>query len=361
MKYIFSLWKSYSVNITLSKYDITTISGCEAMLMYATEQFNVVGGIFNLYNTLNTLDESAGALTANMRLKVDATRNLDQLSRKLCENLEHFVVMANAGSPLGDRSQILGSMATSVVKGICETRAADGYPAKLVEWGNVQESSGTQQKTGMIKQEISSCLEQLDKLLICPELNVSCVVVDKKSNDDETNILDIIQNLIGLRDFKAFSNEANLLEMGLNSLQALELNLFLQEHYQVNYSLNELNSLTLENLQNLSSEHYKDTKKSNELKITLLDEARGISALLNNFGKQRISSKQILHSLESESIDKSSQLIIIPSLEGSAESAICEISLKLHSNVRILQLNESMNAKSIQQIAESAFNVRNWK
>lgn len=68
--------------------------------------------------------------------KVQGTSYLDELSRKLCPELEHFVVYSSVAC-LGAPGQSNYAMANSAIERICELRRADQLPALAIELGPV--------------------------------------------------------------------------------------------------------------------------------------------------------------------------------------------------------------------------------
>ena len=68
-----------------------------------------------------------------------ATHHLDQLSRKLCPDLEQFVVFSSVSCGRGNAGQTNYGMANSVMERICEERKAGNVPALAIEWGAIGE------------------------------------------------------------------------------------------------------------------------------------------------------------------------------------------------------------------------------
>lgn len=68
--------------------------------------------------------------------KVLGTSHLDELSRKLCPELEHFVVYSSVAC-LGASGQSNYAMANAAIERICELRKTDNLPALAIELGPV--------------------------------------------------------------------------------------------------------------------------------------------------------------------------------------------------------------------------------
>lgn len=69
--------------------------------------------------------------------KREATRLLDQVSRKLCPNLEYFVVFSTLSCGYGNPAQTNYGFANSCCERICEVRKEQGLPALAIQWGVV--------------------------------------------------------------------------------------------------------------------------------------------------------------------------------------------------------------------------------
>lgn len=62
------------------------------------------------------------------RPKVDGTKNLDAASRKLCPQLDYFVVFSSVSCGRGNTGQANYGLANSAMERICEARQAAGLP-----------------------------------------------------------------------------------------------------------------------------------------------------------------------------------------------------------------------------------------
>ncbi|KAL1487010.1 hypothetical protein MTO96_046708, partial [Rhipicephalus appendiculatus] len=63
--------------------------------------------------------------------KVQGTKCLDDISRKDCPDLDHFVVFSSVSSGRGQIGQTNYGFANSVMERLCERRVADGLPGEL--------------------------------------------------------------------------------------------------------------------------------------------------------------------------------------------------------------------------------------
>lgn len=125
------------MEVSINNADITTKAGCELLITDAMKM-GPVGGIFILSAVLEegmlvNLDE-AKFLTV-LKPKAHATAYLDEVSRKLCPELKHFVVFSSVACGRGNYGQTNYGMSNSLAERIMERRHADGLPAKAIQWG----------------------------------------------------------------------------------------------------------------------------------------------------------------------------------------------------------------------------------
>lgn len=70
--------------------------------------------------------------------------NFDQLTRKHCLDLEHFVIFSSISSGNGVEEQPLIGMAHSANENLCERRRKEGLPALAIQWGPVNETGSAE-------------------------------------------------------------------------------------------------------------------------------------------------------------------------------------------------------------------------
>lgn len=71
--------------------------------------------------------------------KLISAKNLDELTRKMCPKLDHFVVFSSISSGLGNPGQTNYGMANSAIERLCERRKSNNLPALAVQFGPVGE------------------------------------------------------------------------------------------------------------------------------------------------------------------------------------------------------------------------------
>lgn len=97
-----------------------------------------IGGIFNLAVALRDgifENQNVNYFCESMAPKADATKHLDEISRKLCPELQYFVVFSSVSCGRGNAGQSNYGMANSVMERIIEQRSLMGLPAKAIQWG----------------------------------------------------------------------------------------------------------------------------------------------------------------------------------------------------------------------------------
>lgn len=128
--------KANDLEIIINKADTSTKSGCEQVIGEAAT-LGAVGGIFNL-NYVNENNRAIGLHSKSfkdcLKLKAAAYKNLDEVSRKLCPELQYFVAFSSVTSGRGNAGQSHFGMATSIVERIMEQRYRCGLPAKAIQW-----------------------------------------------------------------------------------------------------------------------------------------------------------------------------------------------------------------------------------
>lgn len=71
--------------------------------------------------------------------KAEATMHLDKQSRRLCLELQHFVVFSSVSCGRGNAGQTNYGLGNSVMERVCELRKSEGFPALAIQWGAIGE------------------------------------------------------------------------------------------------------------------------------------------------------------------------------------------------------------------------------
>jgi fatty acid synthase, animal type len=333
----FRIWKSYGVEILISTADITTKSGCE-QLIQESMKLGPIGGIFNLAGVLRDAifeNQDETKFLECFKPKVFATKYLDEFSRKLCPELEYFVVFSSISCGRGNAGQSNYGMANSITERIVEQRHKNGFPGKAIQWGpiaevgmlaNMQKNKEMNGVFGMIPQKILSCMDTLDNLLTCSNPIVSSMVVAEKRKDlkDTKNLIETLMIAMGIPDIKSIKLDVPIAELGMDSLGGAEIQQTLEREFGLVMTFQELKSITLNELQSRIS------GKKNSEKI------QNISSFMNSIWKNLHNGMIFDKTIEEFQVVKDSmlpKLLIIPGMIG----GVGQIWSKLQCSVYILQ------------------------
>lgn len=360
------MWESYGAKVIISTDDIATREGCEALLRQANK-IGPVAGIFNLAVVLRDSileNQNAQKFEECLGPKAIATRYLDEVSRKMCPNLKHFVVFSSVSCGRGNAGQCNYGMANSIMERIIEKRVSQGLPGKAIQWGAVGEvglvADMIEDKLdmeigGTLQQRISSCLQEMDPLMTTAEPIVGSMVVAEKrvAGDGKGNIIATVMNIMSIRDIKSISMDATLSELGMDSLMAVEIKQTLEREFELFLTPQDLRSLTFMKLQELAESRDKGTDHV-KLKMANDDKPVGMAMLLRNLGDETNSDKTILR-LTSKN-DKAKYLscaLIIPGIEGVAGNAWHTIAASITLPTFVLQLSNAAELNTVEEIAKA--------
>lgn len=205
------IWESYGVNIKiLVGLNAAKRDDCEIIVRTAMDK-GPVDGIFNLAVSLKDgicRNQTIKTFEESFKGKAWATRCMDELTRKLCPDLRHFVVFSSVSSGRGNPGQTNYGMSNSVMERICEKRAEDGLPGLAIQWGaigdvgliaDLQNEDKEIVIGGTLQQKITSCLHELNGLLLQDKPIVASMMVAEKRKDSDSsdNVLDTVLNIMG--------------------------------------------------------------------------------------------------------------------------------------------------------------------
>jgi fatty acid synthase len=308
------------VQVIVSTSDIATRDGCNKLITDAIK-LGAVGGIFNLAVKLRDSlleNQDACSFTESLAPKAVATKHLDEISRTRCPLLQHFVVFSSVSCGRGNAGQCNYGMANSVMERIVEQRNKVGLAGKAIQWGAVgevgivadmQEDKLDMEIGGTLQQRISSCLEELDTLMTVPSSIVASMVVAEKryTGGAKGGIIDMIMNIMSIKDTKTISMETKLSELGMDSLMTVEISQALEREFNLTVTPQELRSMTLLQLKAFESDGSMD---SIEFKVP-----HGFAYLVRNIGEEP-NSNQVIIKLESLMDEGYTKALIIPGIEG---------------------------------------------
>uniref|UniRef100_A0A336MX78 CSON007834 protein n=2 Tax=Culicoides sonorensis TaxID=179676 RepID=A0A336MX78_CULSO len=359
-EYRIQLWRSYGVNVTVSTSDIRTPKGCLELIKTGLE-LGPVGGIFNLAVILRDNifeNQDAEKFVESLSVKAYATKYLDEISRKLCPQLEHFVVFSSVSCGRGNAGQTNYGMANSIMERIVESRVSAGFPGKAIQWGAVGEVGLVAQMAenkidveigGTLQQRISSCLQVLDVLMTCPDPVTASMVVAEKKIRAGTGILGTVMNIIGIKDIKSIPMDQKLSEVGMDSLMAVEIKQTLERDYELVLSPQDLRVLTLKSLIDMTNK-----KSVNEDKATPGVNNRGLAVLFRDLSDE-VYSTELIVPLKTKG-DSTNTTVILPGVEGIAGKVWNDLGAKLNFSATVIQYKNTPINMNIHEMVESMFN-----
>lgn len=337
--------------------DVTVESDCKKLIKEANN-LGSVGMIFNLAVTLRDKlfeNQSVNNFNEVFKPKVDITMHLDQISRLECPNLKEFVVFSSIACGLGNSGQSNYGMANSIAERIVEKRVKEGYPGKAIQWGAIGDVGILEKQlemkkdleiAGTVPQEIDSCLQVLDKLLTSNETIVlSMVTADKKSIEQAKNsVVDVILDIMSVRDRRLPPMNIPLSKMGIDSLMAVEIQQVLERDFNTVMSSHLLRILTLEDIKNkVGSEGKEDI-------ILFEDFADEIKQLMTIFGDENLVD-DIVKANDIESGD-SPIALIIPGIFGTAAEHYFIVARALKYPTYIMQFFKTSNITDFDEVID---------
>lgn len=220
------LWKSYGVNVEIiAGADASDHEDC-AFILNSAADMGPVDAIFNLAVVLRDClykNQTAELFEESFKPKAMATKTLDELSRRMCPDLRHFVVFSSLSSGRGNPGQANYGMANSIMEMICEKRTQDGLPGMAIQWGPVgdvgiltdmQADKKEVFIQGMGQQQIQSCLKSLNAFLVQSRPIVgSMVLADKQATLMGGGKMDISETVASIMGNRFLTNGTYLLRL----------------------------------------------------------------------------------------------------------------------------------------------------
>ncbi|XP_067207658.1 fatty acid synthase-like isoform X2 [Linepithema humile] len=325
------LWKSYGVNVQIVKdANLANTEECEHFLQMAETQAPV-DAIFNLAVVLKDCllkNQTMETFTESFMSKAWTTQTLDKVSRKICLKLRHFVVFSSVSCGRGNAGQTNYGMANSIMERVCEKRAEEGLPALAIQWGAVgdvglvadmQEVNKELVIGGTLQQKISSCLVELEKFLLQNRPIVSSMIVSEKKTrlSGLDNIVEIVADIMNIKDMKTISQNTPLAELGMDSMMAVEIKQTLEREFDILLTPQELRTLTFAKLIQMSNVNVNNNETQTEAatdinKPDFMKEQKLLFGVLKN--QDFVS--EICLDLPTNIMDNSTHVFLLPGLDG---------------------------------------------
>uniref|UniRef100_A0A0K0ESV2 Fatty acid synthase n=1 Tax=Strongyloides stercoralis TaxID=6248 RepID=A0A0K0ESV2_STRER len=260
-------WRRTGVNILISTLNISSESEAFALIEQCQE-LGPIGGIFHLAMVLRDClfeNQNVQNFRDAAEAKYYGTLNLDKASRKLVSNntLRWFVVFSSITSGRGNAGQTNYGWSNSTMERMIEQRREDGYPGIAVQWGAIGdvgvilENMGDNNTVvgGTLPQRMPSCLATFDLFLSWNHPIVSSYIKAEtggKKSGGGGNLLQTIAHILGVNDVSQLNPDANLGDLGLDSLMGVEIKQALERDYDIVLSMKDIRTLTLNKLQQMA-------------------------------------------------------------------------------------------------------------
>jgi len=202
-------WKSYGVNVLIiTGADASNHKDCEFILKSAEKQ-GPLDAIFNLAAVLRDnifKNQTVASFEESFKEKAWSAKQMDELSRKLCPQLRHFVMFSSIFCGRGNLGQTNYGMTNSVMERICEKRRADGLPGLAIQFGLVDEVGLIARMQsynkkfilgGLRGQSISSCLKKLEEFFLQDQPVVSSIIVADKRVQNTMDVVQTVADIMG--------------------------------------------------------------------------------------------------------------------------------------------------------------------
>uniref|UniRef100_A0A6P7GEP3 Fatty acid synthase-like n=1 Tax=Diabrotica virgifera virgifera TaxID=50390 RepID=A0A6P7GEP3_DIAVI len=298
-----NIWESLKYKAIIDLSDTTTMAGAENLLLEA-QNYGPVGGIFNvalvlrdapvyqqttqmfedvcrpkisssmmqikvkviflgIFNVALVLrDAPVYQQTTQMfedvcRPKISSSKNMDVLTRKMCPQLDHFVMFSSVVASRGVMGQTNYGYANSALERLCERRKRDKLPGLAIEWGPVAdvgvlvtEKFNTKSFGNLLHQKPESCWKALEQFMILGAATcMSCVY---KNNQEEAKKektpIDIVANILGIANIDTVDKHKPFNNFGVDSLMASEIKQILYQEFNKVIEVEDVRKLNFEKL-----------------------------------------------------------------------------------------------------------------
>ncbi|XP_072378050.1 LOW QUALITY PROTEIN: fatty acid synthase-like [Diabrotica undecimpunctata] len=257
--YHFRKWSSYeNIIVRINTSDTSTEKGAENLITFA-QQLGPVGGIFHSALVLRDqffLNQTKETFYEVFKAKILSAQNIDKSSRKLCPDLNYFVVFSSIATGRGNIGQINYGMANSAMEMLCEKRRREELPAVAIQWGPIGEV-GILQKMGIeervfhdiLPQNLDSCLDTLERFMVDKYVIGSSVVISERDDQigkQKTKTpVEAVAHILGIKNLDTIDKSMTLSQLGLDSLMVTEIKQTLYRNFNIDISPEEIRELTL--------------------------------------------------------------------------------------------------------------------
>lgn len=264
----------------------TTYESCSG-LIEKLKPSGPVGGVFNLAAVLSSglfENQTPKSFSTACPSKVDMTEHWDKATRKECPELDHFVVFSSiaAHGILGEANY---GYSNAYIERIVEERSRDGLPGLAIQFGRIGDvgmaTGYASDIAGSSAQRIWSVIDAIDKFMQLPyPVCYSVMHATKKVDKDgsKSGLLQRIGHILGMANLDSLDPNVTLSDLGLDSLQAIEVQQLIESTCGIALPNIGIVKLTIANLlilrdqaMNLDSTDSQLKQYSEDVLITLSD------------------------------------------------------------------------------------------
>jgi fatty acid synthase len=262
-------------------------------------------GIYNLAMVLNdtffeTMTREKWQETINCKVLI--THNLDQLTRK--HPIQQFVCFSSIAVH-GNPGQSNYAFANNYMENICYERRAANLPAIAIQWGAVANVGFVAKQSPAFHEmiiatlggllTIDSCLHYLESCLLKNNI-VSLVVQNntaiKEAMDGDDDLLQKISRILKI-DLASIPDDSTLITLGLDSLQASEMQTIISYASNDMIAISELGKMTIGEIKEKFTR--KDTLQPSPTDhLQLTEETNQIQSLLKQHGEDLLDQRELI-------------------------------------------------------------------
>lgn len=172
-------------------------------------------------------------------------------------NIFSFAVFSSISCGRGNPGQTNYGWSNSVMERIVEKRRADGYPGLAIQWGAigdvgvVLENMGDNSTVigGTFPQRIPSCLQTLELFInlnhpvVSSFVKAETVVKSKTDTNNSDDPAQIVGQILGVSNLGQIDRDAQLGDLGLDSLMGVEIKQTLERNFSLVFSAKEIRAV----------------------------------------------------------------------------------------------------------------------
>ncbi|XP_028028986.1 fatty acid synthase-like [Bombyx mandarina] len=342
-------WKKLNVTIKISSENLQTENGCTNMIREATKT-GPVCGIFIVQNYSSDAQEDqfrANVVTDKFKNVACVVANLDLVSRNICNELNHFVII-NYG-PKSYADEYVGS----VIDKICQSRNEITLPALVFRIGTIAELDRNLDnlQTKIKAQTLSTALNGLESSLKMKNSNTVAYNLKKRS---DLSFIERISRIIGVENINEIKGTHTLQDI-TNDVAIQQIITAIREEYNILYPDEQVKKMTIASIKDFESRMVKANNNFNGglgAFYTFIDEDEC-------YATEPVIPMRTKFSIvkEEEELDpKATYLFLVPGFEGHNRifTSICE---RLKVQAMTLQLGPDVMDDTIPQMA---YNIRKF-